>query len=61
MGLRDQEKKPYFPPSLTTLTLEQAKELVADRRKCGEEEAHDFLKSVRQQQRDRYREGKRST
>jgi hypothetical protein len=55
------KKRPYSPPSLTTLTLEQAKELVADRRKCGEEEAHDFLKSVRQQQRARYQEGKRST
>ena len=43
MESRDQEKRPYSHPSLTTLTLEQAEALVADRRKCGEEEAHDFL------------------
>ena len=61
MESRDQEKRPYSHPSLTRLTLEQARELVADRRKCGEEEAHDFLQSVRQQQRDRYQEGERFT
>jgi hypothetical protein len=35
MEPRDQEKRPYSPPSLTTLTLEQAKEFVADRRNAA--------------------------
>jgi hypothetical protein len=39
MVSKDQKKKPYSPPTLTKLTLEQAKRLGADRKNCGEEEA----------------------
>ena len=42
-------KKPYSPPTLTKLTPEQAQKLVADRTNCSEEEASDFLKSLRKQ------------
>jgi hypothetical protein len=48
MESKDQKKKPYSPPTLTKLTREQAKKLVADRKHCGEEEAADFLKCLRQ-------------
>ncbi len=37
------KKKPYSPPKLAKLTPEQAKQLVADRRNCNEEEAADLL------------------
>jgi hypothetical protein len=37
------KKKPYSPPTLTKLTPEQAKKLVADRKNCSEEEAADLL------------------
>ena len=50
MESEDQKKKPYSPPTLTKLTPEQAKKLVADRKHCTEEEAAEFLKSLRQQQ-----------
>lgn len=46
---QDRKKKPYSAPSLTKLTPEQTTKLVADRRNCSEEEAADFLKSLRQQ------------
>jgi hypothetical protein len=49
MESQDQKKKPYSTPALTDLTPEQAKKLVADRKKCSEEEAAAFLKSLRQQ------------
>jgi hypothetical protein len=49
MESQDQKKKPYSAPSLTKLTPEQAKKLVADRTNCSEEEAADFLKSLRKQ------------
>jgi len=49
MEPQDRKKKPYSAPSLTKLTPEQARKLVADRRNCSEEEAADFLKSLRQQ------------
>ena len=49
MESQDRKKKPYSPPSLTKLTPEQARKLVADRRNCSEEEAADFLKSLQQQ------------
>ena len=48
MESQDRKKKLYSAPSLTKLTLEQARKLVADRRNCSEEEAADFLKSLRQ-------------
>jgi hypothetical protein len=44
MESKDQKKKPYSPPTLTKLTLEQAKKLVADRKNCGEAEPADLLR-----------------
>ena len=49
MDSADQKRKPYSPPALTKLTPEQAKKLVADRNNCSEDEAADFLKSLRKQ------------
>lgn len=46
---KDKKKKPYSSPKSTKLTLEQAKKVVADRTNCSEEEAADFLESLRQQ------------
>jgi hypothetical protein len=43
MESKDPRKKPYSPPTLTKLTPEQAKTLLADRKNCSEEEAADFL------------------
>jgi hypothetical protein len=43
------KKKPYSRPSLTKLTAEQATKLVAERKKCSEEEAAELLKSLRRQ------------
>ena len=42
MESKDPKKKPYFPPTLT-ITPEQAKTLLADRKNCGEEAAADLL------------------
>ncbi len=50
MESQDKKKKPFSPPTLTTLTPEQAKKLVADRKNCSEEEAADFLNSLLRQQ-----------
>jgi hypothetical protein len=47
MESEDQKKKPYSPPTLTKLTPEQAKKFAADRNNCSEEEAAEFLKSLR--------------
>jgi hypothetical protein len=49
MQSQDKKKKPYSPPTLTKLTPEQAKKLVADRKNCSEEEAADFLNSLLRQ------------
>ena len=43
-------KKPYFPPSLTLITREQAIKIVAQRNNCGEEDAVNFLESLRHQE-----------
>ena len=43
MESKDPKKKPYSPPTLTKLTPEQAKTLLADHKNCGEEEAADLL------------------
>ena len=45
------KKKPYSPPTVRTLTLEQARKLIADRKNCTEGEASEFLESLRRQQR----------
>lgn len=59
---KDKKKMPYSAPSLTELTAEQARKLVADRKKFNEEEAADFLKSIRKQQQSHatYQQRKRS-
>ena len=44
------KKKPYSPPTVKTLTPEQARKLIADRKNCSEEEAAEFLKSLQRQQ-----------
>ena len=49
MQLQDQKKKPYSAPTLTQLTPEQARKLIADRKNCSEEEAAEFLMSLRKQ------------
>ena len=50
MSSKDKKKKLYSPPALTDLTREQAIKLVAKRKRCSEEDAADFLKSLRKQQ-----------
>ena len=45
------KKKPYSPPTVSTLTPEQARKLIADRNNCTEEEAAEFLESLQRQQR----------
>jgi hypothetical protein len=47
---REKKRKPYFPPSLTQITRQQAIKLVAHRNNCGEEDAVNFLGSLRQQE-----------
>lgn len=48
MGFK-QEKKPYLPPTVTKLTPNQARQLVANRINGSEEEAADFLESMQEQ------------
>jgi hypothetical protein len=48
MGFK-QEKKPYLPPTVTKLTPNQARQLVANRINGNEEEAADFLESMQEQ------------
>jgi len=43
MESKDPRKEPYSPPTLTTLTPEQAETLLADRKNCSEEKAADLL------------------
>jgi hypothetical protein len=43
MESKDPKEKAYSPPTLTKLTPEQARTLLADRKNCGEEEAADLL------------------
>ena len=50
---KDHKKNRYFPPTLTKLTPEQAKKLVADRKGCSEEDATDFLNSLRRRHTER--------
>ena len=49
-GSRDKKKKTYLSPTLTKLTLEQAKKLVAARTGRSDQEATEFLQSLHQQQ-----------
>jgi hypothetical protein len=43
------KKKPYLSPTLKKLTIERAKKLVADRADRNDQEAAEFLKSLRQE------------
>jgi|ERR1700692_1564858 len=44
------KKKPYSPPAITSLSLEQAKQFVSRRTNCCDSEATDFLESLRREQ-----------
>jgi hypothetical protein len=44
------KKKPYSPPTVAKLTPEQAKQFVAHRTNCSDQEAADFLESLRREQ-----------
>lgn len=59
MDSKDNKKKPYSSPTLTELTREQAIKLVADRKHCSEEEAVEFLDSLRKQKQSDARDQKR--
>ena len=43
------KKRPYSFPTATTLTAEQARQFVADRAICSDQEAEDFLESLRRE------------
>jgi hypothetical protein len=59
---RIMKKEPYSysPPTLRQLTPEQAKKLVADCKHCSEEEAAEFLESLRRQEQQKEEKRKRS-
>jgi hypothetical protein len=44
------EKKSYSPPTVTKLTPEQARQFVKGRTNCSDQEAADFLESMRREQ-----------
>jgi hypothetical protein len=46
----ESKKKPYSPPTVTKLTLEQAKQFVAGHANCSDQEATDLLESLRREQ-----------
>jgi len=48
-GSKDKKKKLYLSPTLKKLTLERAKKLVADHTDRNDQEAAEFLKSLRQE------------
>ncbi len=54
--IEDKKKKPYFPPSVTKLTPNQAKKVVVDRTHSSDEEAEDFVESLRQQKKPKQNE-----
>jgi hypothetical protein len=43
------KKKPYSPPDITPLSLEQAKQFVSRRTNCSDPEATEFLESLRRE------------
>jgi hypothetical protein len=59
MEAEDQTKKPYSFPTVKKIPPEQAKKLVADRNNCSEEEAADFLNTLRKQQQNNVTDQKR--
>jgi hypothetical protein len=46
----DSKKTSYFPPSITPLSLEKAKQYLICHANYSEQEATDFLQSLRQEQ-----------
>jgi hypothetical protein len=52
------KKKVYFPPAATKLTQEQARQFVAGRADCSDQEAEDLLESLL---RERRRKEKKET
>jgi hypothetical protein len=50
MESEDRKKEPSSRPTVTKLTLEEAKRLVVEPNNCSEEEAAEFLESLRKQQ-----------
>jgi|SRR5579862_1511270 len=40
------KKTPYSPPTVKTLTPDQARQFIADRKNCTEEEAAEFVESL---------------
>ncbi len=49
MKAEDPKKKPYFPPALREITREQAIKIVMERKNCSEEEAAEFVDSLKEQ------------
>ena len=48
-GPQDKKKKPYVPPNLSKLTLDEAVKLTADRTNRNQQEAAEFLESLRRE------------
>ena len=46
----ESKKKPYSPPTVKKLTLEQAKQFVAGHANCSDQEATDLLEPLRREQ-----------
>jgi hypothetical protein len=44
---RNKEKKPYIPPAITKIPPERAKQIIAERIHCSDQEAMDLLESMR--------------
>lgn len=46
------KRKQYSPPTVKTLTPEQAKKIIADGKNCSEEEASKLLESLQRQKQE---------
>jgi hypothetical protein len=44
------KKRPYSSPAVTKLTTQQAEDIVKDRTNCSEQEAGEFVESLRREQ-----------
>ena len=47
------KKRPYIPPTITKLPLEEAKRFIRERTHCSDKEAMDLLDSLRRRQRQK--------
>jgi hypothetical protein len=56
----ESKKKPYSAPRVTKLTPERAKQFVADHTNCSDQEATDWLESLRKEQQQREKQSVRS-